>query len=1073
VNSQITPVNSTILRNKLGRLAVRLQQQAKPQGTNLDFDTLEKVVTEASKILSQFYKNLSKPSYLPTTLVVDTLPDAVTYNNNFLVVLDDLTVVFNEFENLEGVLLGNFNYMVSRLNRLNRRLKSVSSQLGDYALFSDLPTRDAVFFGDSFNNLTRVEINSPLLNEEQCYINQVEGIATLPIDRNAQVALQVTEVPVINSNSNGRSGNNEEAGAQLHGTISDLLDNNADTWFEYERVVATDDGVDLVLDFTVNLGEAKIINFVRVNPNNFGARTQVRITAIDTSINGQEFVSIKDDIPIAGFTVDDEENVFTLAPSTSKFAGQGLYTFTPRKAKYVRLSLKQDTPYIIISSNGVERVRYAIGVRDVDIQALPYKTKGEVISTNFAFSDDVRKVVLLANQNPSAETTSELASVKHFVSPDNGVTWHQIRPYISAGVANIDQTVPELLDFNGVSDDTITTSSDVLSLRYRAMLERNTAAFTEDVAELAQVVADKTELHKPPTSTPMDLLLQHSPIKDSLRLIDPQFGSRGKEEARYLIATGTGGKLNILLPFKPLVRDMQKVESTVSHPVAGWISSYSLEDLDPQQVYVDGYEWTRGQLAGSNNLYHINFEEGRLEFGDGSAGNAVSQGSFVSMTLSEERLNPGRGASHISKLDYPTSNDQKQFELYLVKPAKTETVVLKKGAKRWQLRPNMVFLSANPANSIMTNNLNFFNYLDGEANPYREFVNGDAELTSAYQWSCDWENGVLYCYTASPTATDLTITYWYAERVRLDEADWEFIDLDGGIANAISIKDRVFQTFEADTLTVPDGVRYFNLARFSVVQGTVEFTKADGTTPDELAHEAEYADGHSELLGVVQAVEEIASFTGITPGDVETINFGCQLSNDTNLAVTFTNTDVFVTEKTYVDGSAELTSNGDYSISRTAGGTGQIYVKLADSVADPGEVSYYYINPQLDPAGYYSINYETGEVFTYSATPSSVVYADYEYTDYRAKYDIARLVPDEDWEFDANTKKITIQDREILRGARTPQQSGGLGTDLTRYYQAAYRYVKSAREDIDELEPFFSPVLKDYALKVVTKSRLV
>jgi len=452
MNNQITPVTSTLLRNKLGTLAVRLQQSADPKGRNQDFNTLEKVVAEAAKILSQFYHDLSLPSYNPIEVVPDEIPTPETFNQNLEGISDDLTVVFREFENLEGVVLGNFNYMVSRLNRLNRKLKSVSSSLSDYVLFSNLPSKDAIFFGDSFNNLNRVEANSPLLNKDQCEINQVEGIATLPIDRDAQVNIVINEAPVINSNSNGVTGNNEEVGAQFHGTLSDILDNNEDTWFEYERVLDEDDGKPLILDFTINMGDPKVVNFIRVNPNNFGTRTQVKILAIDTSIDGEDFVSIKDDIPIAGFIAEDEENVFTLAPSTSKFAGQGLYTFTPRKAKYVHLTLQQTTPHVIQTSTGAEKLRYAIGVRDVVIEALPYKTEGEVISVNYEVTDDIRKVVLLSSQKPDADTISNLVSVDHFLSPDNGLTWHQIRPKVSAGAANTTQVVTELLDFNGIAD---------------------------------------------------------------------------------------------------------------------------------------------------------------------------------------------------------------------------------------------------------------------------------------------------------------------------------------------------------------------------------------------------------------------------------------------------------------------------------------------------------------------------------------------------------------------------------------------------------------------------------------------
>lgn len=1054
MNNQTTPVNSTILRNKLGRLAIRLQSQANPLGTNANFNTLEKAVIESMKILGQFYKQLSLPSYKPEAVIVDTVPDAKVFNNNFIVIQDDLEVIFSEFENLEGVILGEFNYMVSRLNRLNRKLKTVSSQLGDFALFSDLPIKDAIFYADSFNNLNRVEVDTPLLNKEQCEVNQVEGIVTLPIDRKAQESINITEVPVINSNSNGTAGNNEQAYAQLHGNISDILDNNADTWFEYERVVTADDGIALVLDFTVNMGEEKIVNFIRVNPNNFGTRTQVKILAIDTSLNGDEFVSIKDDIPIAGFTIEDEANIFTLAPSTSKYAGQGLYTFTPRKAKYIHFTLKQSSSYPITTGNGMVKQRYAIGVRDVDIQALPYKEEGEIISTNFIVTDEIRKVVLLSNQNPSSETTSLLASINHYISPDNGVTWHQIRPKASTGEANKNQDIPELLDFNGISKDSIITANDVKSLRYKAVLTRYPDAFIETSSELAQQIADTTELHTPPTTTPFEITLQQIPVDGSLKLIDPQFGSRGKNDTRYQIAVGTGTKQSILLPFKPLIRDVEKYWNG---------SEWTLIDKDPEEIYVDGELWARSDVLVSGNCYTLNYEEGKLSFGDGTTGNLVEQGSSISMILSEEQIFPTRGTDHIAKLNYPTSNDKKQIEVSILHPPKSHTIILKKGAKRWQLNPDIITNAA--PYEIKFSDTGVF---------ATEKTFGTDILSNPGEWYLDYTNGVLYSYSITDTTNDTTVIYFYNPRTILTESDWIFIDSEGGIGNAISISDSKYQTFAADTLTLPVGVKYFNLKYLGIVRGTVDFDQG-GSVPSCLSNEVSYIDGRTELLGVVNASEELSEITGVTPGTPVSIPFKMKISTDVGFAVTFSDQTVFKVEKS-TKGEVDSGTTGDYWIDRsyTISPTGRIYIKLSEDISEPGNVNYYYINPAAILTGRYSINYETGEVFTYTETDSiSAITADYEYTNYRIKYDIARLVVSTDWTFDSKSNKIIIRDREILKNMRTPQRTGAVTTSEAKFYQASYKYIKSTRADVSELEPYFSPVLKDYALKIITRSRLV
>ena len=1067
MNKQTTPEVSTLLRNKLGALAIRLQQNANSLGAgqaSIEYNTLEKVVLESFKVLSTFYKNLEAPGFNPTKIVRDTVPDVETFNNNFLGIQDDLITIFSEFENLEGVILGEFNYITSRINRLNRRLKLVSSLLGDYALFVNRPIKDVIFFSDSFNNTEKIELNSPLLNKEQVEINQEEGIITLPVDRSAQSKIILSETPVINSNSNGIAGNNQEAGTSFNGTISDILDGNADTWFEYERVVANDDGKALMLDFTVNLVDKKIINYIRINPNNFGTRTQVEITTIDTSVDGKTFISIKDDIPLNGFITQDEENLFSLAPSTSKYAGQGIYTFTPREAKYIRISLRQTVPYQITTTDNKKKYRYAIGLRDIEVQAQPYQKEGELISTEFSVgSDEIRKISLTCNQNPIASTTSILASIDHFISPDNGISWYPIRPRESSGASNQSQIIPEILDFNGISSTTIKTDNVISKFRYKATLKRNSEAFTSNASELAQSKDNSTELHSAPITTPFTIKLQNKPIKDTLKLIDPQYGSRGKTDTKYNIATGIGGKLIINLPFAPLVRDFEK-DISGTYP--------TLEDKQPEKIYVDGELWTNGSLSGAVNRYKVNYEEGKLEFGNGTNGNVVKQGSIVSMLLDEETLFPSRGTDHIALLNYPTSNDQKQMEIYIAYPSEYKTQVLKKGSKRHQLSPDIAYdITNNKSYSVSGYKLYINQPSDSTVFTTEEsFIDGSVELQHTGDYSIDFTNGMLYTYNPTSSTGDSSISYVYNPRTKLTEEEWSFKDIGGGIANAISIHNSSFITFEADTFSLPSSVKYFNLPHLAIVKGTLSFsTTTSSSPPTNLSQEMEYIDGRTELLALNEVTEEIDPITG--GAGTKYIPFKMKIVNDVGYSVSFSDKSIFKVEKTT---SGAVITAGDYFIDRSTLPTGQVIFRADGNIDVPGSMKYYYQDPKANLTGRYSVNYQTGEVFTYSSTPSNSL-ADYEYTNYKARYNIARLISQDDWTFDELSKTITIKDREIMKGQNIPHSSGNSissGT-VNRYYQASYQYIKEQRSSVDKLEPYFTPVLKDYALSVITKGKLV
>lgn len=1065
LNSLTTPRGSTLLLQKLSRLAVRLQQEVGPKGTNQDFATLESSVTEAYKILSQFYKDLSAPIYKPENAMVDSVPTAKAYNNNFIAIGDDLKTIYAELQNMQGVTLANFNYMASRMNRLQGKLKNVSSLLGDFILFSDLATKDALFFSDSFNNTRRIEVNSPLLNKEQCEIDQDQGILTLPIDRKAQTKITISDTPVINSNSNGVIGNNQELGASFHGNISDILDNNADTWFEYERVVTIDDGVSLILDLTISLGEPRVVNFIRINPNNFGTRTPVEIVSLDTSLDGKVLTSIKDDIPIADFITQDEENTFVLAGSTSKFSGQGLFTFTPRKIKYVHITLRQNTPYLITSLNGTLKNRYAIGIRDVEVAALPYKSEGEIISTSFISTDEIRKLVLLSSQNPDPSTTSLLASIDHFVSPDNGVSWYQIRPKVSAGTANTTQTIPEVLDFNGVGPNAISTTSPVFTLRYKATLKRNVDAFNSNTSELAQEKENTSDLFTLPASAPFVFKLQKIAIPDSISVLDPDIGTFYDRTSSKAIAVGTGNKLVVPLPFDSIPMFYSK-----SWDGTKWITNSSPNFI----VTVGGVEWSSGLLTGTNKNYLLTTKQYSqsklglaLEFGDGTSGAAVGQGQVISICFDNPAiLSPSRGERHESEIPFPAARDTSRALLFTYDPSETRTDILKKGAKTHKLKALIQSTSDTVPDTTGKYRMIFSD--TGVFNTAVPFKDGSSEFSGSGQYSVDFTSG--YVYSRDPVAStgDTTVTYVCEPITAIDKNDWSFVTLENG-KPGVSISDKAYRTFPVLNEPVESSTNYFSLGNLSIVPGTIIFKDAtSGELPEELSKEVSYIDGHQELLGVIKTSEQLGS--NDSTGNIS-IPLNMKIVSDPTLQIQFSRTDLFLSKKANV-GSLSIAGDWCVEYPSTYPPTGRIVVKLTTLNDDLGSVSYYYQDPQTILTNRYSVNYKTGEVYTYSTTPSNVV-ADYEYTSYGLIYTAARSIPKDDWEFDATNNTVTLKDREVLANFKIPSivQAGGAGS--TKMYEVDYQYIKTPREDVSELEPYFSPVLRDYALKVIPKSRLL
>jgi hypothetical protein len=1068
-NKYLIEEKSTLLQNKLEKLATNLSSGG-------SFQTEEEIITEVIRVLDGFYKDLNEPMFQPEIVMEGDIPDPDLYNRIWNTILDDLSIVFSELENLEGLTLNNFNFITTESSRLLARLKNVSSQLGDYILYSANPTRDAFYFKDSFNDLSRIDTNSSLLNKPQCEIDQDQGIVLLPINKEKESVIKITAQPVINNNSNGFVGNNQQINAAYNGDPKAILDNNPDTWFEYERVVSklsTEEP--LVLDMTINLGTEQIVNYIRVNPNNFGTKTTILIDRIETSLDGKVYTNVKDDIPIGDFLTKDEDNVFVLSPSTSKFAGQGIFSFTPRKAKYVHFVFKQSEPYIIKTPTG-DKLRYAIGLRDIDIRGFQYLPEGEIISEAYSFVDnnEIRKVAMDANQNPLEE--SSLASIKYFLSPDNGQTWNEVRPKSFEGFANEESAAREIVDYNGSDENTINTSVPVTSIRLKAVLKREDAAFTNGESTFRKEIKSRSEIHKVPQDSPFLLTLEQPPVNGTLEIIDPQYGSRGRPEYQYIIggATNTSGNvITYYLPFSSYKPVYKKV-------LVG--SAYTLQ-LAPasewMHISVGGEEWTMAtqdleeytgnySTAAAYRLYRFNPNRGTLRFGNGANTMSPPTGKPISMYLDAERLYPSETPdAHVAPLEFKTSNDKDQFTLERYEEEMDATMIVPKKASIIRLDHENITDLGTIASTLYT--MGFTVQVT--------YLNGRDELVSNNRWSIDTEDGVIYLGAETSASSNNTISYSYQTITTLTKDDWDW-ESGASLRDSIKIKESAWKTIHQDDLTLPstEGIKVIDLAHFAVVKGTLELafqSDEPGTATHPLLKEVPYVNGASEFgFSVKQVRERVKLLVPNEADDIAVFDLNLPITSDTAFKVTFSKPGFFSSA------NDDLAQVGDYRIDRNPASPTyrRVFVRLPEnetvSFGTAGYVTYYYTTPNYSTTGLYSVDYKLGRVYMQRAMPAGAgtLVANYQYTDYRAEYNIARVVPAGSYEINRTDRTVRIKDSEALNRAGIPRER--LGEQLP-YYQITYDYVSVTRENIEDLKDYFSPVLKDYVLKVITKDKLI
>jgi hypothetical protein len=440
--------------------------------------------------------------------------DPLQYNTFTTAMQKDVEAVYAELGAIDRMVSSSFNSLVAERDQGLEISKRISNKLGDYLLYADSTLGGGFFYGDSFNTADRLQIGSTLVSGGECFHSPDEGIILLPLE--GEPERPTMKSITINSPSNGIAGSNYQIDVFGHDEIQAIGDSQPNTWFEYEKVTVKETNVPLTLDLTITLDQLVVMNHININPINFGTPSPVRIVTIETSKDGKEYTSIKDEIPLKDFVSEDEKEEFNLSPSASKYSGQGFYSFLPRKVQYIHISLQQHSPYVIETLNGL-RLRYAIGIRDINLLSRKFKTEGSIVSTPFTSSSEIRKVSLWASENPSDVST--LSDISHFISHDDGATWVQVQPQGRDTFG-----VPEVINYNNISDNSISTSIPVKTLRHKISMTRDKKAFDGNVT-LKQERIPKVEIVNAPVGTSSESFVTETPIKETVRILMPFVGS--------------------------------------------------------------------------------------------------------------------------------------------------------------------------------------------------------------------------------------------------------------------------------------------------------------------------------------------------------------------------------------------------------------------------------------------------------------------------------------------------------------------------------------------------------------------
>ncbi len=996
LNQVLNTKQSEIAKTQLLDLLSQVDQ-AVQEGTIVAIEQINAAVQAAiSKACSDIYA----PIFEVKNATPGVTPNPNNYNAIFTQLVSDVATIFSELKYTGDIVVANFNRLVTEERAILARTKKLYNQLQDLELFSSASADRALYVSDDFVDFDSIDFDARFLENEMCFVDIEQGLITLPHNPISSAVI-VSDIK-INEISNGVIGNNQQLDAAHHSNINEILDLNPDSWFEYERIFIKPTDEALILSLTLTMADEYIINHIRVNPNNFGTSNWMKITSLETSTDDRLYTSINDNLPVEGFIQLNDEEEFTLSPAASKFAGQGIYSFTPRKAKYVRIVIEQKQGYFVETANG-QRYRYAIGLRDIEINAIQYNAQGTVVSLPFALTEEISKVSLIAVENPVR--ASAIATIEHYVSVDDGSIWHQLQ--ILHGE---DPDIPKILTFNDESEGAIQTDGKALTIRHKATLKRESDGFRADKAAISEKVTSINELRQLPTGEPFNVNIEERPVAGSVRIINPIFGSKGWNSPRLYVGTSdaTPGQT---FPIGVNIREGE------------------------EKVYVDSQLWTSVAAFDSEYQYVINYEYGEdklplIKFGFDNS--IPGNGAIITIELPAELAIVEGKEPHTILLENISDGDVNATEIVRYSlPEDSFGERLSQEASRHYLKyPNIDdtigITFAEAGTPVFVNE--------------KTFVDGVTELTVSGDYSVDYVNGIVYSNDTTPIGDIVTASYTYTPIEVVDPAYWKFSDTK--TYQTIELSDDVYRSIhiDAEDLSSQSTRTRVTLANEAIVRGSIIFDHTSLTT------EIPFVNGITEFLDVLEVEGETVPSVGTSffLDNVPLVTY----------PVAFSDTTVFILEiDTPVD-------PGDYNVNYT---TGEV---ITITTLNGGTVNYYYqdSNRATELTGSYSIDYREGIIYFYDGLPGGVS-ADYEYTRYAVRYRIAKELDPNMFKVNINDKIITVIDPSVLEDYLPTTRHAGL-------IKVFYDYVEQVRESIEELEPFFTPILKGYALKILTPSLL-
>lgn len=227
------------------QLIKRIQTFIKNYSNN-NISSYEEMAKEYHALITEVNKYSTDPISKYEQVIKGEPPSSKKFNKFISSVADDLNIIAKQLDYQSAQLVSLYNLFNSEIEKEYQFANRIKSKIRILQAYSQAPSEDLYYFGDSFENMDFIDINKIPRNLIPLIKN---GNATLPIVSTS--SWNVKTISIVEDESNGFIGNNHAAYAKENvdtnyryvfednssiGLIQNITDSNPLTYFEYEGV---------------------------------------------------------------------------------------------------------------------------------------------------------------------------------------------------------------------------------------------------------------------------------------------------------------------------------------------------------------------------------------------------------------------------------------------------------------------------------------------------------------------------------------------------------------------------------------------------------------------------------------------------------------------------------------------------------------------------------------------------------------------------------------------------------------------------------------------------------------------